>query len=62
MLLHLSRLGEADDDLYDAEALLVFAELVEVLVDFLVNKRLLVLIETAALKDFSDHMRALLVN
>ena len=55
-----SRLG--NDDLDDAQALLVLTKLVQIVVDLLENERLIVLVKAPALKNFSDHMRALLID
>ena len=59
---HLSCLCQTDDNLDHAQALLVLAQLVQIVIDLLEYERLPVLIKALALKNFSDDMGALLVN
>ena len=61
-LFHFSCLRQIDDNLDNAQSLLVLAQLVQIFIDLLEYERLLVLIKTSALKNFSDDVGALLVN
>ena len=61
-LFHFSCLRQIDDNLDNAQSLLVLAQLVQIVIDLLEYERLPVLIKTSALKNFSDDVGALLVN
>ena len=61
-LFHFSCLRQIDDNLDNAQSLLVLAQLVQIVIDLLEYERLSVLIKTSALKNFSDDVGALLVN
>ena len=61
-LFHFSCLRQIDDNLDNAQSLLVLAQLVQIVIDLLEYERLPILIKTSALKNFSDDVGALLIN